>query len=75
MDTDIEPGDHRANAASVRLVIDAASLDTAGHLEPASRETVERLRLGTAMAVAFLPTLALWALIWFALTQLISNWP
>jgi hypothetical protein len=33
------------------------------------------VRLRLAVAVALLPSLALWTLIWYALTCLISNWP
>jgi hypothetical protein len=71
----VVPGDHRGKAARLRLASDATTFTSVRHPEPAPRETDERVRLRVAVAVAVVPSLALWALIWFALTCLISNWP
>ena len=71
----VVPGDHRGKAARLTLFSDAAPFRTVRHSGPAPWETDERVRLRVSMAVALLPSLALWALIWYALTCLISNWP
>ena len=75
MDTYIVPGDPRRKAARLRLVSDASSTSTFRHSERAPRDTDDRVRLRIGLAVAVLPSMALWALIWYALTQLISHWP
>jgi hypothetical protein len=75
MDTYVAPVEALRRPARLRLVADAEAFRTVRHSGPASRETDERARLRKAMAVALLPSLALWALIWFALTCLITNWP
>jgi hypothetical protein len=75
METFVAPGDHRVKAARLRLVSDAAVFDEVRHSEPAPCDIDERARLRKAVAIALLPSLALWALIWFALTCLITNWP
>jgi hypothetical protein len=43
--------------------------------EPAPRQTDVWARLRVMVAVALLLSLGLWALIGYALTRLISNWP
>jgi hypothetical protein len=75
METYVAPGQRRRKAARLTLVSDAATSSTVQHSEPAPWGTDERVRLRVAVAVALLPSLALWALIWYALTCLISNWP
>ena len=75
MGTYVAPVDHRRKAVKLRLVSDAAALGTVRHPEPAPCETDERARLRSGVVVALLPSAALWALIWYALTCLISNWP
>jgi hypothetical protein len=75
METYAASDDRRARLLRLILVSDTAAAGTARHPEPAPREIDDRLRLRRTMAVALLPSLALWALIWFALTALITNWP
>ena len=74
MNTYVAPGDHRGKTAGLRLVSDATTFTSVRHPEPAPRETDERVRLQVSLAVALPLSLGLWALIWFALTYLISNW-
>jgi len=73
MDTCVAPSDPWSKTA--RLVSDAASCSTSPQPEPAPRDAGERARLRVGLAVALLPSMALWALIWYALSWLISNWP
>ena len=75
MNTYVAPGDHRGKTAGLRLVSDATTFTSVGHPEPAPRETDGRARLQVEVAVAVVSTLALWAVVWFALTRLITNWP
>ena len=65
--------DRRARLLHFMLVSDTAA-GTARHPEPAPR-TDELVRLRVAAAVALPLSLGLWALVWFALTRLITNWP
>jgi hypothetical protein len=68
--------DRRARLLALMLVGDTAAAGAARHRKPALCEPDERLGLRkTTVAVALLPSLMLWALICFALTRLISNWP
>jgi hypothetical protein len=75
MDTYVGRGDRRGKPARLRLISGPEALPKVRHSEPASRETDDRVSLRVALAAAVLPSIALWALIWFALTRLISNWP
>jgi hypothetical protein len=75
MQTYATSDDHRAMLVRLITVSDTATAGTARHSEPTRRKTDELLRLRKTVAVALLPSLALWALIWFALTCLITNWP
>ena len=75
METYVAPVEHPGMPARLRLVSDAAALSTIRHGEAAPNEADERTRLRKAVAVAILPSLGLWAMIWYALTHLISNWP
>jgi hypothetical protein len=76
MDTYFVSGEHRGEAAGPTLLTDAEASGTIGHPdEPVPRVANERARLQKAVARALLPSLALWALIWYALTCLIANWP
>jgi hypothetical protein len=75
MGTFVAPGEHPGMAAGLRRVSDAAAFGTIRQEEPAPRETDERTRLRKAVAVALLPSMALWTIIWYALSHLISNWP
>ena len=75
MNTYVAPGDHRAKTAGLRLVSDATTFTSVRQPEPAPRETDERVRLRVSLAVALPLSLGLWALVWFALTRLITNWP
>ena len=75
MNAYVAPGDRRAKTAGLRLVSDTMTLISVRHPEPAPRETDERLRLRVSLAVALPLSLGLWALVWFALTRLITNWP
>jgi hypothetical protein len=75
METYVAPGEHPGMPARLRLVSDAAAFGTIRHAEPAPPEADERTRLRKAVAVAILPSIALWAMIWYALSRLISNWP
>jgi hypothetical protein len=75
METYATSDDRRAMLVRLMLVSDTTAAGTVRHTEPAPCETDERLRLRKTMAVALLPSMALWALIWFALTYLITNWP
>jgi hypothetical protein len=75
MDTYVVPGDNRGKAARPRLGSVAATFGTVRHPEPAPRETNERVRLRVEVAVAVVATLALWALVWFALSRLLTNSP
>jgi hypothetical protein len=74
MDTYVAPDDRRGKAAKLRLASDAAAFNRARHPEVAPHDTDARIRL-RSLAVAFALSLGLWALIWSALTRLISNWP
>jgi hypothetical protein len=74
METYVVPGEHPGMPARLRLVADAAAVGTSRHPDPISLEVDERVRLRKGVAVPLLPSLALWLLIWFALTCLISNW-
>jgi hypothetical protein len=75
METYAASDDRRARLLRLILVSAIAAAGTARHPEPAPRKIDEQLRLHKTIAVALLPSLALWALIWFALTALITNWP
>ena len=71
----VAPGDHRGKTAGPRLVSDATTFTSVRHPEPAPRETDERVRPRVSLAIALPLSLGLWALVWFALTRLITNWP
>jgi hypothetical protein len=75
METYVALGERPGMAAGLRLVSDAAVSGAIRQAERAPRETDERTRLRKAVAVALLPSMALWAIIWYALSHLISNWP
>jgi hypothetical protein len=75
MEIYVAPGEHRGMAARLRLVADAAALGTIRQAEPAPHEADEGVGFRKAVAVAILPSLGLWAIIWYALTHLISHWP
>jgi hypothetical protein len=75
MDTYVAPNAHRRKAARLRLVGDTAAFSTVRHFAPSPHETDPRLSPRASLAVIVLSSLGLWALIWFALTCLISNWP
>ncbi len=42
---------------------------------PATEEIARPVSPRVSLAIVVLPSMALWALIWFALRSLISNWP
>ena len=75
METYVAADGRRRTVARLRLVSDTAGLSKAQHSRSASRETDERVRFLKAVAIALLPSATLWALIWYTLTRLISNWP
>ena len=71
MDIYVAPGDKREKSAA--MLSDGGALDTARQSEPI--ETERRLSAGASLAIMMALSLALWALIWFCLTCLISFWP
>ena len=75
METYVAPVEHPGMPARLRLVSDPAAFGTIRQAEPAPHEADKGTRLRKAVAVALLPSLGLWAMIWYALTHLISNWP
>jgi hypothetical protein len=74
MDTYVAPDDRRRKAAELRLIGDAVAFNRVRHPEVAPLEPDAGIEV-RSLAVAFALSLALWGLIWFALTRLISNWP
>jgi hypothetical protein len=70
MDTYAAHGGHREKSSRLTLVSNTAALD-----DPSTDREVRRLSPRVSLALILLSSLGLWALAWFALTCLISNWP
>jgi hypothetical protein len=70
-----EPANGPRARSSLRamLVTDAAAANTDEQSE--AHETDDRISARASLALIVLSSLALWALIWFALTRVITNWP
>jgi hypothetical protein len=75
METYAASGDHRDKSLSWSLANDPAAFGTTRHPDPATGEADPRVSPRVSLAIIVASSLGLWALIWFALTSLISNWP
>jgi len=68
--------DHqRGSSLSLSLVGDPAVFGAIRRDDPATHEADARVSPRASLALIVLSSLGLWALIWFALSYLISNWP
>lgn len=72
METFAASDERRARLLRAILASDAAA-GTAGRSEP--RDGDDRISPGASLALIVLSSLGLWALVWFALRCLITNWP
>jgi hypothetical protein len=70
MDTYAAHSGHRAKSSRLTLVSNTAALDY-----PSLNREVRRVSPRVSLALIVLSSLGLWAVLWFALTCLISNWP
>jgi hypothetical protein len=70
MDTYAAHGGHRAKSSRLTLVGNTAALS-----DPSPDSEVRLVSPRVSLALIVLSSLGLWALLWFALTCLISNWP
>jgi len=70
MDTYAAHRGHRAKSSRLTLVSNIAALD-----DPPRDSEIRSLSPRVSLALILLSSLGLWAVVWFALTCLISNWP
>jgi hypothetical protein len=74
MKTNAASGHHHQKSSAWPLAGGVAPLRIVRHRDPASEEADDRVSLRTSVTIVVLSSLALWAVIWFALTCLITNW-
>jgi hypothetical protein len=67
--------DHRDRSFTLSLVDDPVAFGSVRRPDPATREADTPVSPQVSLALIVASSLGLWALIWFALTCLISNWP
>jgi hypothetical protein len=75
METYVARGQHRPRPSKLSLQVEPADFARVRRWEPSSRETDPRASPRVCVAVIVLSSLGLWALIWFAISSLISYWP